>query len=480
MFSLDNIKHKRVFEIFSEMAEIPHGSGNMEKISDYCVSFAEKNGLKCVKDSAFNVIIYKDATVGYENSEPIILQGHLDMVCQAEEGYKIDFLSEGLKLYREDDLIKAVGTTLGADDGIAVAMVMAILEDKTLSHPKIEAVFTTDEEIGMLGATALDASYLTAKRMINIDSGEENIITASCAGGIDFSVKLPFVYEKNNEKEIEVTLVGLKGGHSGVEIDKGRVNADTLLGRILNRLNLSFEIRLVSVSGGDKGNAIPKSAKAVFKTKQPEKAITILNEYLSSIKSEISAAEPDFDYRVEYATSDNDFCMDKKSSDSIIFALCATPQGVMEFSSEIEDLVETSLNLGILKTGDNAVYLNYALRSNKASALEGLTEKMKAFYSTVECETETSGFYPPWEFRKNSVFREIYANTYNELFNEMPQINAIHAGLECAVFSGKIKGLDCISVGPDMYDIHTYNERLSISSCDRIYELLITVLKNLK
>lgn len=480
MFNFDDIKYKRVFEIFSQIASIPHGSGNMEKISDYCVDFAIKNGLKYKTDTAHNVIIYKEATVGYENCEPVILQGHLDMVCQAEPGYEIDFENEGLKLYREGDLLKAKGTTLGADDGIAVAMVMAILEDKTLSHPKIEAVFTTDEEIGMLGATALDTTDLTAKRMINIDSGEENIITASCAGGIHFSAKIPFKTQAKAGKTVEISLFGLLGGHSGVEIDKGRINADTLLGRVLNWLKTGCDFSLVSVSGGDKDNAIPKSAKAVIKTEQHATAIALLNEYLATVKTEISAAEPEFAYTVEYDKSEADLVIDKKSSDSIIFALTATPQGVMEFSSEIKGLVETSLNLGILKTEGNAVCFDYALRSNKASALQALTEKLTAFYRVIECETETNGFYPPWEFKKNSTFREIYAKTYKELFCVEPLTDAIHAGLECAVFSGKIQGLDCISVGPNMYDIHTFNERLSISSTDRIYELLITVLKALK
>ena len=480
MFSLDNIKYIRVFEIFSQIAKIPHGSGDMEKISDYCVDFAIKNGLKYKKDSACNVIIYKNATFGYEKSEPIILQGHLDMVCQAEDDYQIDFENEGLKLYREDDFIKAQGTTLGADNGIAVAMVMAILEDKALSHPKIEAVFTTDEEIGMLGATALDERLLTAKRMINIDSEEENIITASCAGGIGFSAKIPFKLENRSGKTVEINLFGLMGGHSGTQIDKGRVNADTLLGRVLNWLNSRCEFALVSLSGGDKDNAIPKSSKAVFITEQPSAAIELLNDYLADVKTEISAAEPQFSYSVQSGTENQCYAIDKKSADSIIFALCATPQGVVNFSSEIENLVETSLNLGVLKTENNAVYLNYALRSNKASALAALTEKLKAFYSPIECETETNGFYPPWEFKKNSEFREIYADTYNELFGEKPQINAIHAGLECAVFSSKISGLDCISVGPNLYDIHTHNERMSIKSVDRIFELLITVLKKLK
>ena len=480
MFSLDNIKHKRVFEIFSEIAEIPHGSGNMEKISDYCANFAEKNGLKCVKDSAFNVIIYKDATVGYENSEPVILQGHLDMVCQAEEGYDIDFENEGLKLYTDGDMLKAKGTTLGADNGIAVAMIMAILEDKTLSHPKIEAVFTTDEEVGMLGATALDASCLTAKRMINIDSEEEDVITASCAGGIRFSAKIPFKTENKSGKAIKISLFGLLGGHSGVEIDKGRINADTLLGRVLNWLNLRYDFGLVSLSGGDKDNAIPKSATAVLVTEQPTEVIELLNNCLETIKTEISAAEPDFSYSVECCSCDKTVCMDKKSKGSVIFALCATPQGVVEFSSEIKGLVETSLNLGVLNTEDNVVCFHYALRSNKASALEGLTDKMKAFYSVIECETETSGYYPPWEFKQNSLFREIYAKTYTELLGKQPRIDAIHAGLECAVFSSKIEGLDCISIGANMYDIHTHNERLSISSTEKIYRLLITVLRNLK
>jgi len=475
-----SIKHRRVFEIFKEISNIPRGSSNMEKISDYCVEFAVRHNLDYIKDDASNVIIYKNASKGYENCEPIILQGHLDMVCQKTESSDIDFLNQGLSIYTDGDFLKARDTSLGADNGIAVAMIMAILESSELLHPPIEAVFTTDEEIGLLGATALDASVLKSKRMINIDSEEGNTVTVSCAGGIRFSAFLPYNKEKLSGTKLTVCIEGLLGGHSGVEIDKGRVNADLLMARVLYSLKKRCDFRITSVSGGDKDNAIPNCAKAVLVCDDCDIVISNATDILNVIKAEISSREKDFSFSFIKGEKGDFFVIDEKAEDKLLFALNTTPCSVMEMSAEIKGLVETSLNLGVLATEDEKIVFHYALRSNKETALSWLIARLEIFYSVIDCQTETSGYYPPWEFNQSSKLSKLYSKAYLETVGEPPLIKAIHAGLECAVFSKKIKGLDCISIGPQLFDVHTVNERLSVSSTQRIFEILIKLLENLE
>lgn len=476
-----NIDTDRVFYYFEEICKIPHGSGDTSKIADYCEKFAKNHSLKCIRDNADNVVIFKEGTKGYENSEPIILQGHTDMVCQKEEGYEIDFLNDGLDTYIDGDFITARGTTLGGDDGIAVAMVLAILESDVYSHPPIEAVFTTDEEVGMLGAMALDTSVLKGSRMINIDSEEDDVVTVSCAGGSDFSVVLPLERVKKVGTRIDVTLKGLQGGHSGVEIHKGRVNANILAGRFLNHLLLSdIPFEIISVNGGDKRNAITNFCKIELITEDEDAFIKEVSSYFDSLKEEFSAREGSFAPVIEKGKTE--FCMvfPCKTKKDIVLSLASTPYGVIDMSAEIEGLVETSLNLGILKTEEDSVSLEYSFRSNKASAMKCLREKMLAFYSNIDCNTNSNGEYPSWEYNSNSVIRDIYVECYKEHIGKAPEIAAIHAGLECGVFASKIKDFDCISIGPAMYDIHTFKEKLSISSTKNIFEILLKTLEKCK
>lgn len=471
-FSLD-----RILNLFKKVASIPHGSGNMAEISNFIVDFAKGNNLRYIKDDAENVIVYKNATKGYEASEPIILQGHLDMVCQKTADCNIDFRKDGLEIYTDGDFLKAKKTTLGADNGIAVAMILSILERDDICHPPIEAVFTTDEEIGMIGASKLDFSLLKSKRMINLDSEDDDVITVSCAGGSDFKAYLPISYNKVKGTKIKITLKGLLGGHSGVEIDKGRINANRLAGRLLTVLSEIVDFDIVSINGGDKANAIPNLCEIEFCTENEERFLEICQNYLSEIKTEISSRESGFDWCVEIGGFGECDAFSKELKNDIIYALTVSPNGILQMSAEIEGLVETSLNLGIFKTEMNKVFIHYALRSNKASALKFLDKKMRLFFLKIECETESGGYYPPWEYKSDSTLRDIYFKAYNERFNKAPKIEAIHAGLECSVFASKIKSLDCIAVGPTLYDVHTVKERMSISSTNDIYELLIDVLK---
>lgn len=477
---LTNYDSKRVFDYFLEICEIPHGSADMEKISDYCVDFAIKHQLKYIKDNADNVVIYKPATKGYENAAPVILQGHMDMVCQKTPDSDFDFLKDSLRVYTDGDFIKADGTTLGADNGIALAMVLAILENDNIPHPEIQAVFTTDEEIGMLGAGALDMSCLTAKRMINLDSEEDGVVTVSCAGGVDFKMSLPFKKCCMTGSEVTVILSGLSGGHSGVDINKNRYNADMLAGRLLYKLSNRFNFGIISVNGGDKTNAIVNRCEIKLCCDELDALISAANLYVAELKEEIKSDEPNFNAEFIKGGIGEYEILDEASAKNLILTLYCVPNGVLNMSADIENLVETSLNLGILKTNENDVSMQFALRSNKKSALNALAERLECFAKGVNAIYETSGFYPPWEYRNNSPLRDTYIAVYKEFFDEEPKAEAIHAGLECAVFASKIEGIDCIAMGPALYDVHTVKERASISSVERTFKLLLEILKKCK
>lgn len=474
---LEKLKPARVFKYFEDICSIPHGSGDMERIADYCVEFVKSHKLEYKRDTANNVVIYKNATAGYENAEPVILQGHLDMVCQQTENKNIDFSADGLDIFVDGDFIKARGTTLGADNGIAVAMVLAILESDEYKHPRIEAVFTTDEEIGMIGATKLDMSLLSAKKMINIDSEEENAVTVSCAGGSDFKVTMPINRVKKIGTEVTVILKGLKGGHSGIEIDKGRVNANMLAGRFLNYMANVTDFDIISIDGGDKGNAIPNLCKMILCVDDADNFINEAKKELETIKNEILERERDFAPIITVGRKAEFDVFDNELKNNLIFALLCSPNGIIEMSASITGLVETSLNLGILSTGNDKITMLFTLRSNKKSAHTALENKLKVFFGTLPCTIEASGHYPPWEFKENSTLQKLYCKTYKEIVGFEPSIEAIHAGLECGTFASAISGLDCISIGPDLFDVHTVNEKMSVSSVERIFNVLVSVLE---
>ncbi len=460
----------RVFHYFEEIAAIPHGSEDMEKIADYCVSFAEARGLKHLRDGANNVIIYKDAAPGYERAEPLILQGHLDMVCQKTAESKVDFLKDGLELYTEGDFLKARGTTLGGDNGIAVAMVLAILEDKSLEHPPLEAVFTTDEEIGMIGAGQLDFSALSAKKMINLDSEDLDVLTVSCAGGSDLQVRIPLERRKEVGAKVTLTVRGLQGGHSGVEIHKGRINAARLGGLLLKETAAP----LISFNSGDKANAIPNQCIMELCVTDPmgfEGELSAIKKLLEEYRRK----EEGLTLSVVYDSVEPYEVFTQETKERLMGALTNPPDGVVAMSEAIEGLVETSLNLGITATQEEAVLLHFALRSNKNASLFALEEEMKSYFEAHWIRT--FGHYPPWEFKEDSPLQELYKKLYKEQNGSDVKVEAIHAGLECGVFAAGISGLDCIAVGPQLYDVHTVNERLSVSSVERFYHLLLGFLK---
>lgn len=480
MSDISALNPKRVFHYFKKISNIPRGSGNQNAISEYCENFAKEHSLKYHRDKSNNVIIYKDASLGYEKSEPVILQGHLDMVCQKTSDSDFDFDKDSLELYVEGDYLKANGTTLGADDGVAVAMILAILEDTSISHPPVEAVFTTDEEIGMLGALELDFSKLNGKKMINIDSEEENILTVSCAGGSDFKITVPYEKKKVIGECFKVTIKGLKGGHSGVMINSGRVNADILAGRLLNFLVNNFEVSLVRINGGDKGNAIPLFCEFEFVCNESVKVYEKLKSYADLVISEIFDREPGILIEVSNGMSGEFECVDNDSFKKLVTALVVLPNGVMEMSSSIENLVETSLNLGILETDENKIVMHYTLRSNIMSALKFLEDRLLNFVKSSDLLSETFGHYPAWEYCQNSEVQKLYGEIYRKHTGKEIKVCAIHAGLECGVFADNISEFDCISIGPDIHSIHTTEEKLSISSTKRIYEIILDFLERSK
>ena len=478
MIDFKDLRHSRVFEIFEDLSRIPRGSGNRSAIADFCATFAKKNSLRYIVDDAKNVIIYKDASHGCEKDDPVILQGHLDMVCQKTPECDIDFEKDGITLVREGDILRADRTTLGADNGIAVAMTLSILERNDLKHPPIEAVFTADEEIGMLGAGKIDTSLLRGTRFINLDTEEDDNVTVSCAGGSDFRVSLPLNRTPIRSAGVTIEISGLKGGHSGVEIASHRVNAAMLAGRILDTLSKKTDFSLISLNSGNKPNAIPNAATIALACQKPDVLIPLAEESLRVIQKEI-AHETEFTARIVAFEHKECLKLDKNAQRELIYALACSPNGVIEMSAEIEGLVETSLNLGILSTYGNEAKLCYALRSNKASALIALEEKMKTFFSAINAKVSASGHYAPWEFKKDNQLTTLFVETYRELVCQEPRIIAIHAGLECAVFSSALKDADCISIGPNVYDAHTVLERVSIASVHKSYDLLLRMLEKL-
>ena len=467
---LQELTKDRVFYYFSELAKIPHGSRNTKKISDYCVSFAKEHGLEYHQDDLNNVIIIKQASQGRENDDPIILQGHLDMVCEKAEGITKDMSVEGPDLVIDGDYLKANGTTLGGDDGIAVAMILAILEDDTMSHPRLEAVLTVDEEIGMLGAAAIDVSPLKGHTMLNIDSEAEGIFTVSCAGGVVASLRIPVKREHTDLQIFCIEISGLTGGHSGIEIHKGRASSNKVMAKILKELSDRIDIRLISVNGGLKDNAIPVSTTAVIGCKEDlEKVAISVCDIAKPLADQYKDTDPSMKVDITIYHGDADEPVTAQDTIKVIDVLFSLPEGVQKMSPDIEGLVQTSLNMGILKTDKEKVELSYCVRSSIDSEKQELTDILKRKCDETGGELILSGDYPGWKYKKESSLREKMISIYKEQYNAEPVIEAVHAGVECGLFAGKIPGLDCVSYGPNLLEIHTHRERMDIESVRRVY-----------
>lgn len=477
---LEGLEPKKVFYYFEEICKIPHGSGNTKGISDYCVQFAKDRKLACYQDKDNNIIIYKEATEGYENASPVILQGHLDMVCEKTSEALINMEQDGLMLQIDGDEIYAKDTTLGGDDGIAVAITLAILDSDDISHPKLEAVFTVDEEIGMLGAASIDTTSLKGKRLLNIDSEEEGVLTVSCAGGNLAECILPLNYNAFDGTAYSIMVSGLKGGHSGIEINKGRANANVILGRLLQELKIRGNIRLVRIDGGLKDNAIPRDAAAEIVYSGKENIQTIIAEFEQIMIDEYRATESSIQIKVAEAKMINEKVMDEDTTNKAILMLTCLPNGIQRMSAEIENLVETSLNMGIVKTTEQELIASFCVRSSVSSMKEMLNRRLKEIMKQLNGAVRISGDYAAWEYKDNSPLLKLMIEVYKEQYGNEPRIEAVHAGVECGIFTGKITDLECVSFGPNLTQIHTVRERMSISSVARVYQYVLEILKRMK
>ncbi len=460
---------KEVFYWFEKISEIPRCSGDEKRVSDFLAQFAVKRNLDYIQDKELNVIIKKPATSGYEDSDTVIIQGHMDMVCEKSSDSGHDFTCDPIELIVDGDVVRANNTTLGADNGIAVAFGLAILDSVDISHPALELLVTTNEETGMDGAAVVRGENLDGKIMLNIDSDVEGTFLVSCAGGVNQTATFDLKREACDSIGIKIVVKGLKGGHSGVEIIQQRGNAIKILARLINGLRNETGTTISYIKGGSKHNAIANYAEALVTTDNYKAASDLLNELAKSIAEEFAVEEPDLE--VNLSEEKVDSCLETEISESILDFLMMTPDGVQSMSKNIENLVETSLNTGIVSEQDNVLSVVYALRSSSASSLSNLENTIKIMAKRVGADIISSNGYPAWEYEPNSKAREVASRVYSEVFGEEAKIGAIHAGLECGILKKALPDTDMISFGPNIYGAHTTTESLSIKSVQRVWKL---------
>lgn len=477
---LSGLKPEKVFAYFEEIAQIPHGSGNVAAISNYLAEFARERGLQCIQDEVKNIIIIKEATPGYEQEPAVILQGHMDMVAVHRPELDIDMTREPLKLAVDGDRIYAEGTSLGGDDGIAVAYALALLDDDALQHPRLEVIITVDEEVGMDGARAVDLSMLQGHRLLNLDSEEEGIFLTSCAGGarINCLVDLSDKCQDMEGTAYELTVGGLQGGHSGAEIHKERGNSNLLMARLLQKLAGSVKIGLCDCEGGLADNAIPRvtTARVVAAKEDGKQLEQLVAEYDAVLRQELATKDPGVSVTAVSQGAISAKCLTGGDLQRAVNYLYSLPCGVQAMSADVEGLVETSLNLGILKVESGRVSAEFSVRSCVDSSKQALLDKVQALTMLAGGHCEITGDYPGWAYRVDSPLRDKMIALYEEMYGEKPRVEAIHAGLECGILASKIADLDGISFGPNMYDIHTTEETLSISSTQQVWDYLVRLL----
>ena len=479
MSVLSKLEPQSVYRFFEEICAIPHGSFNTKAISDYVAGFARDRGLKYRQDDSNNVLIFKPASPGYENAPVVMLQGHMDMVCEKDPDCSKNMETEGLDVFTDGRTVGARGTTLGGDDGIAVAMCMAILDDDDIPHPALECVFTVDEEVGMAGAKALDTSDLQAKFLINLDSEAEKIFTVSCAGSSRIVSTFTGKREPDNGRVMKIVVDGLKGGHSGEEIHKCRGNSNILLGRALNVVSNVSDMRIISVKGGAKDNAIPRDAEALITTDDAYSAYRAVDELNKKLRAEYRTA--DGNVHVELIPAETDeLPFDSDTTQKITAFLFCVPNGVMMMSADVEGLVQTSTNLGNVYTEGDSVVMRFMTRSSVNSQRDETNEKIAALTKALGGTAEIPVTSGAWEYMADSPLRDMMVEAFRYVYGEEPVIAALHAGLECGVLADKMPGLDCISIGPTLTDIHTPRERLYVDSVERTWRLVLETLKSMK
>lgn len=484
MAILEHLEPKKVFHFFEKISNIPRGSGNEQAVSDYLVQFAKSRGLFCLQDAANNVLIKKPATAGLETAPAVILQGHMDMVCEKGSTSSHDFLKDPLSLRIDGDYLKADDTTLGGDDGIAVAFALALLDAQDLPHPALEVVITTDEEVGMNGAHAFDASVLEGKYFINIDSEEEGKFLVSCCGGARAQLALPALRETapSQKSPFALTISGLYGGHSGCDIDKQRANANKLLGRVLTELGKKVPLSLYAANGGSMDNAICRDSQCVLLLNENEKNVAL--SCLDTLQQVLQHEYADVDEGVCLALVPQPVAVKqvftKATTDRLIAMLLLMPYGVLTMSHTIPGLVESSNNIGVVETTEESILFSCAVRSSVESRKELILDQLQALADLTGAKLDVWGNYPGWEYTPESSIRQLFLDTYQELFGIPGEVTAIHAGVECGLFSKKKAGLDMISLGPNMHDVHTPKERISISSVARTWKLLTAALAKIR
>ena len=479
MSDLSALEPRQVFHFFREICAIPHGSGNTKAISDYLVAFAKERSLSCIQDKLNNVLIFAPASQGYEDHAPVIVQGHMDMVCAKNPDSTHDFATDGLELRTDGKFLYANGTTLGGDDGIAVAYALALLDSKDIPHPPLEVVITVDEETGMYGAAGVDLSMLKGRMLLNIDSEEEGIFTVACAGGCRSTLRLPLERRAVYGPCIELRIEGLRGGHSGMEINRNRCNANKAMGELLSRIQEKVRLCLTSLTGGSADNAISFSAraKAVAMSMDLEPINEIVEQFQAEIRREYD--EPNAQIIASNVDALGGNALTAQSTSQVVALLCAAPNGVQAMCAAMPELVQTSLNLGVMAIEGDWLRLTFSVRSSVNEEKQALLEKLRQLAQFHGAQYSQTGEYPAWEYKEDSVLRPVLVEVYREMFRKEPQVVSIHAGLECGLLGEKLPGLDSVSLGPNMYDIHTSREKLDIASAQRTWEFLLAVLKKL-
>ena len=482
MAVLSGLKPERVFYYFEKLCSVPHGSGNTKQISDLCVGFAKELGLKYRQEACNNLIIWKGGSCGYENAAPVILQGHIDMVCAKTEDCAKDMTRDGLDIRTDGEWVWADKTSLGGDNGIAVAMILAILSDETLPHPPIEAVFTVDEEVGMDGAFALDCSDLKGRKLLNLDSEEEGVFTVSCAGGVRLDCALELKQERaDGMTGYRVTISGLKGGHSGVNINQGRGNANCLMARTLySAMEKCPSLRVHALEGGQFDNVIclRNDALVALSASDAPAFEAFISEFDATLKNEYAVTDGGISLTCEKAGVTT--AVSERETSRILHVLLALPQGVQEMSADFPGLVQTSLNLGVMHMDETGLRFSYSVRSCIASQKQMLIQRVKSIVEYAGGTVGERSSYPGWQYDRDSALRKQVQAVYRDLTGCDGRIEATHGGLECGLFIEKIPGLDALSMGPELHDVHSVEEKLNVASTERVYRLVCEVLARSK
>lgn len=470
-----NLENKHLWQIFNDISRIPRESGNEEGIRNYLLSWSRKHGLEARTDSIGNVIIKAPATEGCGKIPPIALQGHMDMVCVKKDNSTHDFKKDPISITTDGTLIRARGTSLGADNGIAMAMALDILSDKTAKHGPLEAIFTVSEETGMDGASALMAEDLEARRLINLDSEEEGIIYVGCAGGADIEATMKVKYEEATGTALRVKVSGLRGGHSGSEIGEERANAIQILARYLARIPY---FQIASINGGTRHNVIPSTAEAIITVADKEAALSIAENLQKELKNEYSVSDPDIKLSISDAPMP-ETAIKRKKSMKIADSLFVLPHGVASMNLRFSDVVETSDNLAIISLDKEKLHVSISVRSSMESRKMALCSKLQTILESFGYKSWIASTYPAWEPDIDSEFTKKFVKSYHKHMGKKPRVTVIHAGLECGIINSRIPGMESVSIGPELRDVHSVNENLNVKSAERTAACLKQLLQDL-